>query len=160
MQEINRAKRLSQAPVRLVGDRASLFTDQRMSCLQNLAKKNKRLKKIFEHTFDNSPTDSSSRKSAHPSMDLNLCITAQSFAILLDAFLSMSFHVVRPCDRLRVRFVPRGSFSVAVAEIRDWNISLDYSKILSFARETYSASFQQPLMSSRYTDKNNPYFRC
>ena len=59
MCEIKRDKRLSHAPVDLVIDRASLFTDQKMSG-QPIRAKYKHFKTICEHTFDNSPTYSSS----------------------------------------------------------------------------------------------------
>ena len=47
MYEIKRAERRSQAPVHLVTDRASLFTDQRMSGVPLRA----RCKTIGEHAF-------------------------------------------------------------------------------------------------------------
>ena len=59
MHEINLAKRRSEALVHLVTERASLFTDQRMSGLPIRAKY-KHFKTICEHTFGNSQTDSSS----------------------------------------------------------------------------------------------------
>ena len=54
--EINRFKRLSQALVHFVIDRASLFTDHRISGLPIRAKY-KHFRTILEHTGDNSPTD-------------------------------------------------------------------------------------------------------
>ena len=54
--EINRFRRLSQALVHFVMDRASLFTDHRISGLPIRAKK-KHFRTIWEHTCDNSPTD-------------------------------------------------------------------------------------------------------
>ena len=59
MCNVNLSERLSQARVHLVTDRASLFTDHRMSGLPIHAK-NKNFKTICERTCDNSPTDSSS----------------------------------------------------------------------------------------------------
>ena len=56
MYEINRFRRLSQALVHFVIDRASLFTDHRTSSLPILAKC-QHFRTIWEHTFDNSPTD-------------------------------------------------------------------------------------------------------
>ena len=54
--EINRFRRLSQALVHFVIDRASLFTDHRISGLPILAKY-KNFRTIWDDTFDNSPTD-------------------------------------------------------------------------------------------------------
>ena len=56
MYEINRFRRLSQALVHFVMDRASLFTDHRISCRSILAKY-MLFRTIWEHTCDNSPTD-------------------------------------------------------------------------------------------------------
>ena len=56
MYEIKRAKRLSQALVHFVIDRASLFTDRGISGLPIRAKY-KHFRTIWEHTFDKSPTD-------------------------------------------------------------------------------------------------------
>ena len=62
--EINRFKCLSQALVHYVIDRASLITEQRISSRPRRAKY-QHFRTIWEHTFDNSPTDfnSSSLKS-------------------------------------------------------------------------------------------------
>ena len=54
--EINRFRRLSQALVHFVIDRANLFTDHRISGLPIRAKY-KHFRTIWEHYFDNSPTD-------------------------------------------------------------------------------------------------------
>ena len=54
--EISRFRRLSQALVHFVMDRASLFTDQRISGLPIRAKY-KHFRTIWEQTFDTSPTD-------------------------------------------------------------------------------------------------------
>ena len=54
--EINRFRRLSQALVHFVMDRASLFTDHRISSLPIRAKY-KHFRTIWEHTCENSPTD-------------------------------------------------------------------------------------------------------
>ena len=56
MYEINRFKRLSHALVHFVIDRASLFTDHRISGLPIRAKY-KHFRTIREHVFHNSPTD-------------------------------------------------------------------------------------------------------
>ena len=57
--EINRFRRLSQALVLFVIDRASLFTDHRIWGLPIRAK-NRHFRTIWEQTFDNSPTDPNS----------------------------------------------------------------------------------------------------
>ena len=54
--EINRFRRLSQALVHFVIDRASLFTDHRISG-RPIRAKYKHFRTIWEHTCDNSPTD-------------------------------------------------------------------------------------------------------
>ena len=54
--EINRFRRLSHVLAHFVIDRASLFTDHRISGLPIRAKY-KHFITIWEHTFDNSPTD-------------------------------------------------------------------------------------------------------
>ena len=54
--EINRFKRLSEALVHFVMDRESLFTDHRTSG-RSILSKYKRFRTIWEHVFDNSPTD-------------------------------------------------------------------------------------------------------
>ena len=54
--EINRFRRLSQALVHFVMDRASLFTDHRISG-RPIRAKYKHFRTIWEHTCDNSPTD-------------------------------------------------------------------------------------------------------
>ena len=59
MSEINLANRLLEACVQFVTDRASLFTDHKMSGLPIWAKY-KHFKTICEQTSHNSPTDSSS----------------------------------------------------------------------------------------------------
>ena len=56
MYEINRFRRLSQALVHFVMDRASLFTDHRISG-RPIRAKYKNFGAIWEHTCDNSPTD-------------------------------------------------------------------------------------------------------
>ena len=54
--EINRFRRLSHALVHFVIDRANLFTDHRISGRPILARY-KHFRTIWEHVFDNSPTD-------------------------------------------------------------------------------------------------------
>ena len=56
MYEINRFRRLSQALVHFVMDRASLFTDHRISG-RPIRAKYRHFRTIWEHTCDNSPTD-------------------------------------------------------------------------------------------------------
>ena len=76
MCEIKRAKRLSQAFVRLVIDRASLFTDHRISSLPIRAK-HRQFRTICEQTVDNSPTDSLSSLNWWSSM--RLCEIVEPF---------------------------------------------------------------------------------
>ena len=80
MNEIKRAKRLSQALVHFVTARASLLPDQRMSSLPIRAKY-KHIKTICERTFDNSPTVPAPppQSDDHPSKELKLCTTVLSF---------------------------------------------------------------------------------
>ena len=54
--EINRFRRLSHALVHVVMDRASLFTDHNISG-RPILPKYKHFRTIWEHVFDNSPTD-------------------------------------------------------------------------------------------------------
>ena len=56
MYEINRFRRLSQALVHFVMDRASLFTDHRISG-RPIRAKFQHFRTIWLHTCDNSPTD-------------------------------------------------------------------------------------------------------
>ena len=56
MYEINRFRRLSQALVHFVMDRASLFTDHRISS-RPIRAKYQHFRTIWEHAFDHSPTD-------------------------------------------------------------------------------------------------------
>ena len=56
MKDINRFKHLSQALVHFVMDRASLFTDHRISG-RPIRAKYKHCRTICEHTSDTSPTD-------------------------------------------------------------------------------------------------------
>ena len=57
MYDINRFRRLSQALVHFVIDRANLFTDHRISGLPIIRAKYKHFRTIWEHTCYNSPTD-------------------------------------------------------------------------------------------------------
>ena len=74
---------------------------------------NTSFKRIWEHTVDNSPTASnssflklwSSKQGVETFCNCSVFFVCQ-FTISLDALLSMSFHVGRPCDRLCVRFLP------------------------------------------------------
>ena len=111
------------------------------------------------------------------------------FTVSLNAFLSMSFRVIGPRYSLCLRFCHPSNFSVAPAEIRDSNILLYCSIIVSFglhsrwvhpkfswSRNDVGSSistffiiffrmgaifsfFPAILMSSTYSDRNNPSFR-
>ena len=93
--EINRFRRLSQALVHFVMDRASLFTDERISGLPIRAKY-KHFGTIWEDTFDNSPTevmviDAWSRYFVELLSRL-VCQLTISF----HTFLGMILHIIRP----------------------------------------------------------------
>ena len=112
MKEIKRHYRLSQASVHLVTDRASLFTAQRMSGLPIRAR-HKHFKTICEHTFDNSPADSSSSSFKWWSSKQGLETLFHCSAILFATSQYISqriFEHVLPCRRTTlqscVRFFP------------------------------------------------------
>ena len=102
MYEINRFKRLSQALVHFVIDRASLFIDHRISGLPVRAKY-KHFRTIWEHTFDNSPTDVnsfslkwlSSMHGINTFVDLLSRLVCQ-LTISFHTCLGMTFHIVGP----------------------------------------------------------------
>ena len=123
MYETNLAKRLPQVCVHLMTARASLLTDHRMSGLPFRAKY-KHVKTICHHTFDNYPTDSSSSC-------LNRWSSKQGLEtfFICSTFLFANSHYRTMQPLLRDVSSNPGSFSVAVAEIRDSNISL-YSFLL------------------------------
>ena len=79
MHEINRFRRLPQALFHFVIDRASLFTDHRISGLPIRAKY-KHFRTIWEHTFDNSPTDFilPHQSGGHRRMEWILCRVVES----------------------------------------------------------------------------------
>ena len=85
MYEINLAKRLSQAPVHLVTDRASLLTDHRMSGLTIRAR--------YKRDGD------------HPGKDLRLRITALFFCPPVRNISQRIFKHVLPCRRNTLLFV-------------------------------------------------------
>ena len=101
MYAIKRANRLSQAPVHCVTARVNLFTDQTMSSLPIRAKY-KHYKSILLTLLQLIPVPPSARTWDVAQLFLLFC----QFAISLDVFLSMSFHVVGPRNRLCVRFFP------------------------------------------------------
>ena len=146
MFQIKRTKRLSQAPVHFVSARAGLLTDQKMSGLPILTEYTQ-FNIIREQTSASSPTDSTSSClnwwSSRQGLDFVqlLHLIVCQFAVSLGTFLRVSFHVMRPSDRLRVNdhaivfpwdFSQPGDLSVALAEIRDSNIFLYSSLIFSF----------------------------
>ena len=102
MYEICLANRLSHAWIHSVTDLASLLTDHRMSG-RPIRAKYKHFKTICEQTSDDSPTDSSSsclnwwssRQGLKNFVQLLHFLVCQ-IAVPLDAFLSMSLHVVGP----------------------------------------------------------------
>ena len=68
-------------------------------------------------------------------------LVGRQFRVSLNAFLSMSFHVVGPRYSLALGFSHTGNFSVAPAEIRDSNIILYSSIIISFGVHSHSQIF-------------------
>ena len=122
MDEIKRAKRLSQALVHFATARASLFTDHRMSGL-SIRARYKHFRTILEQTFDTSPTvpnsfflnSWSSRHGVETFFSwLNLLI--RRFAKLFNAFLRMSFPVIGSRSN-----VP-GNFTVAPAGFEHFSV--------------------------------------
>ena len=163
--EINLASRRSRAPVHLVSDLASSFADQRMSSLPYRAKY-RHFKTISGHTFDNSPTDSSS------SLDSSQCPSTH--------FWACPFHVGDHANVFAWGFCHPGTFSVAPAEIRDSNIFFNCSKNCSlwFAFTLHTSQiymvkkwswfvkinivhifcfFPAILMSSTHIEQDNPF---
>ena len=150
---------------------------------------------ICEHTFDNSPTDSSSSflNWWSPKQRLETLYNWSAFfcqlAVSINAFSSLSFHVIGPRAFFAWGFSHPGNFSVAPAEIRDSNLFVHSSLMISFGlhsrwvnpKKTWCGSdvgssistcfikffyvraifcfFPAILMSSTCTDKNNPCFR-
>ena len=110
MYEINLADRLSQAPVNLVTERASLFTDQRMSGLPIHAK-HKHFKTICEHTLDNSPTDSSSSflKWRSSKQGLETVFNWSVFLFASSQSLSTHFWACPSCRKNHATVFARGS---------------------------------------------------
>ena len=97
--DVNRFRRLSQALVHFVIDRANLFTDQRISGLPIHAKY-KHVRTIWEDTFNNSPTDFSSSSSVvvidvwtRYFVELLSCPVCQ-LTISFHTFRGMTFHIV------------------------------------------------------------------
>ena len=132
MHDIKRAERLSQAVVHFVTARVSLFTDRGMP-RQPIRAKCKHCKTICEHTFDNSPTDSSSSclKWLMIVQDMVWNLFIRQLAISLHTFLRMTFHVTGPSDCFRVRFLPTRYF-LSSNKLRDSNIFLYSSRMFSF----------------------------
>ena len=137
MYEINLANRLSQACAHLVTDRARLFTDHGMSGLPIRAR-HKHFNTICEHTSDNSPTDSSSSflNWWSSKQDLKLCAIAHFSCLPVRSTSPRTFEHVLPCHRtmqllLRSVLPIQTIFSVAPAEIRDSNIFVSSSIIIS-----------------------------
>ena len=98
MCEINLAQRPSRAWVHFATALARFFTDHKMSGLPIRAKY-KHFKTSCDHTFDSSPTDSSS------SWDLRLCVTAPSFSLPPRSISQRTFEHVLPCRRTTQPFL-------------------------------------------------------
>ena len=142
MWEIKRAKRLSRALAHFVAH-ASLFTDHRMSSLPIRAKKN------ISAQFESKPVSKYSFFEVmvvktwcrHLAQLLNRCIL--QIAISFNTFLRMTFHVIGPNDRFRLRFSQQSNFSVAPAEIRDANIFSVLINNNTFVRLAFTFSASQ-----------------
>ena len=172
--------RLSQACVYLVTDRASLFTDQRMSGLPIRAKY-KHIKTISEQTTHNFPTDSSSSF-------LNWWLSKQgvetlyNFCVFLLAgsqYLSTHFfHEVSPIKEffscssrdswfehsVSSKMVSLGLHSRWVHHQCAWSRNEVGSSSSTFFINFFRMGailclFPDMLISSACTDKNNPCFR-
>ena len=101
--EINRFRRLSQALVHFVMDRASLFTDQRISRLPIRARY-KHFRTIWEQTFDNSPTDfvSSSLKLWSSMHGVDTFRLVRQLTLSFHTLLCMTSHVIGPWRNTKI----------------------------------------------------------
>ena len=130
MCEINLAKLLSQVWVHFLSALASLLTDHKCLVYQfapstSMSRQFVSILLIFLQLIQVLP----SWTGDHPRKDLKLWKTPTLFClparnVSLNAFSSVSFHVVGPRDCFCVRCYHPGSLSVAPAEIRDSNILL------------------------------------
>ena len=144
MYEIKRDNRLSQALVHSVIDRANLFTNQRMSGLAIRARYT-HFKAICDHTFDNSPTDSSYSFLNWWSSKHGLETLYNCFVFLFASSQYLSTHLwARPSmswDHATVLawgLSHPGNFSVA-AENHDSNSFLYSSMMISFGLHSCGA---------------------
>ena len=194
MYEINLSNRLSHAWVLFVTALANLLTDQKTSNLPIRAKY-KHFKTLCDHTFDNSPTDSSSSflKWWSSKQRLQTLYKCSVFLFASLQHLSTQFWACASIQDHATVFAwglsHPGNFSVAPAEIRDSNIFVYSSTTISFGlnprwlypKYTWSRSdvgssvstffihvfhvraifwfFPAILMSSTFSDRNNPCFR-
>ena len=115
--KINRFKRLSQALVHFVMDRANLFTDHRISGLPTRAKY-KHFRTIWEHTFDNFSHgfqffffEMMVVKAWSWYFVELLSRSVSQLTISFHTFLGMTFHIVGP--RRDERIFEPGNFSLA-----------------------------------------------
>ena len=166
-EDIKRAKRLSQARVHLVTARTSLCTDQRMSGPPIRAKYT-HLKTIWEHTSDTSATVSnSSWRCDLQSKAAELCTIAPSLLFASSQYLSTHFFACPSMSQDHAivfawGFSHPGNCSVAVADIRDSNISLFWFIVSSFGlhsrwvHPTYTWS-RNDVRSSRWTNSINVF---
>ena len=178
MFEIKRAKRLSQALVHFVIARASSFTDSKMSGLP-IPAKYRHFRKIWEHTFDSSPTDliSSSLNwwsSVHGVAILYNCwvdllqVPNQEEMLASDSsfFYPASWHPEFKQISVIVHSVfACFAFSLSATQInvvKEWCRSYQINVFHEYFphRIKILVSFHPIFMSSTYTDKNNPFSRC
>ena len=100
--EINRFKRLSQALVHFVMDRASSFTDHRISG-RPIRAKYKHFRTIWEHTCDNSPTDFISSFKWWSSMQI-LCRVVESSCLPTHSFVDHTSLHDQPCHKTMKKY--------------------------------------------------------
>ena len=149
MSEIKRDNRLSHALVHFVIDRANLFTDHRISG-RPIRAKYKHFRTIWEHSFDNSPTDFNSSSLKWWSSMLGVD-TLWSWRVVLFAnsqFRSTHFlawpSITKDHEEIR-RFSEYGSFSVLLR----WNSGFKHGSVIVnnvFAYFTLSLSTSQVYM--------------
>ena len=166
--EINRVRRLSQALVHFVIDRASLFTDHKISGRPILANY-KQIRTIWENTFDNSPTDFNSSSliwwsSIHGDDTLYSCWVVlfansqyRSTHFLAWPSMSQDHEEIRTMSysfRFLIEYIP-------VNVVKKWCSFIKINMFQQYFPHPIDFLFLPVnLMSYTYTDKNNPFSRC
>ena len=121
---IQQSKRLAQALIRIVTVRDSLFTYHRKSGLPMRSKYTSHFRtslRAYIWQFSHHLKWWSSRHLVETLYSCSTFFVANS-KHLSTQFLRMTFHVIRPSLRFRLRFFQPRNFSSAPAEIRDSNI--------------------------------------